>query len=401
MRGIDCSIPHRALTVVTGVSGSGKSSLAFDTLYAEGHRRYVQTFSSYSRQFLERLPRPPVDAVHNLLPTIGLAQHNGTNQPRSSVGTLTEVDDYLGLLLTALGTVHCPQCGQLVQPETATSAQTQLEKDFPEARVILVAERPWDPEIPRSEQLSELVRGGYRRIVRDGQIVELEGGEIDHFEVLESLPLVIDRLIIRDDDPRLRDSLESAFRIGRGEVRVESPDGETLARWKGDWSCNRCGLQLNEPTPPLFSFNTPLGACSTCSGFGKAMGISREAVVPDPGLSLSRGAIVAFAGPSGSAHRGAMLAFCERHEIPTKTAWARLTEQQQTAIFNGDDQWKGVLGYFDLLKERHTERDAMMHVAKFRAYTDCASCNGSRYSVGARNFATCIRGANIGELAAM
>lgn len=396
LKGVDCSIPHGKLTVVTGVSGSGKSSLAFDTIFAEGQRRYIQTFSSYARQFLDRVPKPPVTSIKNLQPTVALKQHVRVSEPRSTVGTVTEVLDYLALLFTALGTVQCGSCMREVRPETPGSIRAQLEKEHLRERVIVTAQVNRDLELSFEEQAAGLVRDGYSRIQIGDQLVRIDELDAKQLSQLESFVLVVDRLRIEPASQRVFEAVETALRLGAGDIRVRVPDRHEVVAFNSRWECHQCGRVFHPPSPHLFSFNTPVGACGKCNGFGRAMGFDRARIIPNSRRSLSAGAIVPFQTGKGRPHQRALQGFCKRHDVPFDVAWEHLSPAAQETVFEGDHLFRGVRGFFAMLEADRHNPECSAILARFRSYTTCDACGGSRLSIAAR--AVFLRGQNLANL---
>ncbi len=396
LKTVDCSVPHGKLTVVTGVSGSGKSSLAFDTIFAEGQRRYIQTFSSYARQFLDRVPKPPVTSIKNLQPTVALKQHVRVSEPRSTVGTVTEVLDYLALLFTALGTVKCGSCDCEVRPETPGSIRAHLEKDCLQERVVVTAEVRRDPELSIVEQAEALVRDGYARILVGEQLVRIDELEASQLEELASFELVVDRLRVETGSQRVFEAVETALRLGEGKVTVRMPDVGRDLTFNSRWECHECGRVFQAPSPHLFSFNTPVGACGKCNGFGRAMGFDRARIVPNSRRSVSAGAIVPFQTAKGRPHQRALQGFCKRHAIPVDIAWEHLSSTAQEAVFEGDHLFRGVRGFFAMLEADRHNPECSAILARFRSYTTCDACGGSRFSLSARS--VFLRGSNLARL---
>lgn len=304
LKGINCEILHGSMTVVTGVSGSGKSSLAFDTLYAEGQRRYTESLSTYARQFLQRLARPPVDAVENIQPAVALRQKNDVFNARSTVGTITELDDFLQLLFTHAGQTNCPTCQVVVRRDTASSVVDALAQ-YPEGtRAVLVAEV--DASVPelRGAILRGLIAEGYNRLYLDDAVVDMTEEDIERLLDRERLPVLVDRLVVRAEERmRMTEAVESAMSLGKGRVLVHFPRSEEPSRvYDQAFRCNGCGQDFVEPQPALFSFNSSLGACTTCSGFGRSMGVDFRKVIPDGRRTLEQGVVACFQTQIGRAH---------------------------------------------------------------------------------------------------
>ena len=387
LRVIHCEIPHQALTVVTGVSGSGKSSLAFDTLYAEGQRRYVESMSTYARQFLERLQRHDVDSVSGILPAIALEQRNSIRNARSTVGTVTEVSDYLRLLFARIGEVHCHSCDGQVARDTAQAATDAVLKRFANGRGVVIAQ----VQVGRSDSVTrfdELRKQGYHRLFLDGKLVG-EEVEAETLRPLRSLPAVVDRLQFSiDARSRLADALHSAFALGEGRAEVHA-DGEAPLYFNEGYVCSSCGHELKVPTPALFSFNSPIGACPECQGFGRAVGIDFDKVIPDGRKSIEQGAIAPFQTPSNrDCQRDLMRANKALKALRSDVPWSELSAAEKKWVIEGDvdykrgdwkrGKWYGINGFFKYLEGKKYKMHVRVLLARYRGYGLCGGCHGAR-----------------------
>jgi len=397
LKGVSCRIPVGRMTVVSGVSGSGKSSLAFDTLYAEGQRRYVASLSTYARQFLERLPRPEVDLITNLPPAIAIEQRNRVTNARSTVGTATEILDHLRLLFARVGETRC--CGKPVQPGTVEGVTTRLLERYGGGRVTLTAPLPRRRgETPRSLR-ERIVRDGYTRLLlADGSVAD--ASELSLAALREGMgkaELVMDRVAVANDArSRIAEGVAAAF-AREGEVRVVTPEGERRSFREG-FACDECGRRHPTPEPALFSFNSPLGACEACHGFGRTQALDLERVVPDPGRSLAGGAIAPFQTPSGRGCQRDLMRAAKAARRPTGVAWQELTDEQREWVVAGDGgDWYGVRGYFEYLESRRYKVQARVTIARYRRFDACESCGGTRL----RPEALCVfvGGRQLGEIA--
>ncbi|MGB5660541.1 MAG: excinuclease ABC subunit UvrA, partial [Thermoanaerobaculia bacterium] len=292
LKNIDLEIPRNRLVVITGVSGSGKSSLAFDTLYAEGQRRYVESLSAYARQFLQQMEKPDVDSIEGLSPAISIEQKSVSRNPRSTVGTVTEIHDYLRLLFASVGTPHCPNCGQEIRPQTVQQMVDRIMALPEKSRLVLYAPYVRGKKGEYKKQLAQMVKEGFIRARIDGETIDLQG-ELPALDKKKkhSIDIVVDRLVVSPKiEQRLASSIETALKVGEG-LLVLAPMGlpeETLSQ---KYACIDCGTSLAEITPRLFSFNSPFGACASCSGLGTHMGVDPDKIIADPERSLSAGAI--------------------------------------------------------------------------------------------------------------
>src|SRR5262245_27734587 len=397
LRGISCRIPVGRMTVVSGVSGSGKSSLAFDTLYAEGQRRYVASLSTYARQFLERLPRPAVDRITNLPPAIAIEQRNRVTNARSTVGTATEILDHLRLLFARVGETRC--CGKPVRPGTVEGVTERLLERYAGGRLTLCAPLPHRRgETPRTLR-ERILREGYTRLLLPGGSMA-DAGELTLARLREQIgkaELVIDRLAVGPDArARIAEAVAAAF-AREGEVRVATPEGERRSFREG-FGCDECGRRLPTPEPALFSFNSPLGACEACHGFGRTQALDLERVVPDPLRSLAAGAIAPFQTPSGRGWQRDLMRAARSARFPTHVAWRELTDAQRAWVVEGDgEDWYGVRGYFEYLESRRYKVQARVTIARYRRFDACESCGGTRL----RPEALCVfvGGRHLGEIA--
>jgi excinuclease ABC subunit A len=378
LKGVDCSVPVGRLTVVSGVSGSGKSSLAFDTLYAEGQRRYVASLSTYARQFLERLPRPAVDRISNLPPAIAIEQHNRVTNARSTVGTATEILDHLRLLYARVGETRC--CGKRVRPGTVEGVTERLLERHAGGRITLTAPLPRRKgETPKALR-ERLVREGYTRLLaKDGRLLDVTELTLKALrEVTGTAEVVIDRIAVaRDARARVAEAVAAAF-AREGEVRAVTPAGERRHHRAG-FSCEECGRRHPTPEPALFSFNSPLGACEACHGFGRTQALDLERVVPDPERTLAGGAIAPFQTPSGRGCQRDLMRAAKAARVPTKVPWRDLDEKQREWVVEGDDEdWYGIRGYFEWLESRRYKVQARVTIARYRRFDPCETCGGTR-----------------------
>jgi len=396
LRGVSCSIPVGGLTVVSGVSGSGKSSLAFDTLYAEGQRRYVASLSTYARQFLERLPRPAVDHISNLPPAIAIEQRNRVTNARSTVGTATEILDHLRLLYARVGETRC--CGAPVRPGTVEGITARLLERHAGGRVTLTVPLPRRRgETPKALR-ERLVRDGYTRLLdADGHVQDVtEMTLVALRAALGAAELVIDRVSVGPDSrARIAEAVAAAF-TREAEVRVVTPGGERT-RHRAGFACETCGRAHPTPEPALFSFNSPLGACEACHGFGRTQALDLERVVPDPSKTLAKGAIAPFQTPSGRGCQRDLMRAARAAGMPTDIAWQGLDAAQRRWVVEGDDDWYGIRGYFEWLESRRYKVQARVTIARYRRFDPCEACGGTRLRPEA--LAVVVGGCSLGETA--
>ncbi|MGE0201756.1 MAG: excinuclease ABC subunit UvrA [Candidatus Melainabacteria bacterium] len=402
LKNISCDLPLEQFIVVTGPSGSGKSSLAFDTLFAEGQRRYIESMSSYARQFLARIEKPDVDAIDHILPAIALEQKNSIKNARSTVGTATEIYDYLRILFAHLGQVRCLACGGTVKKRDAqTIVQAILKQHGDGDKLLLIA-----PVSALHVSPETLVRQGFIRQWQAGEVTDIQPD--DTLSDAGTLAVVADRLIVRHTEAfeaRLLEAVGQAMdlstRFGagdtNGDIQVVPPDQpEALTTYTTRFACMECGASYAEPTPDLFSFNSPLGACPTCEGYGRIIGLDLGKVIPNSDLSLKEGAIHPFTMPSNQELQQEMLRLCKKEDIPTDRPYSTLTTQQKALILNGRDYFMGVHGLFNYLESKKYKVHVRVMLAKYRGYYDCPDCAGSRLRPEA--LAVSLRGHSIDSL---
>ncbi|HVO26897.1 MAG TPA: excinuclease ABC subunit UvrA [Candidatus Margulisiibacteriota bacterium] len=405
LKNIDVRIPLNALTVVTGPSGSGKSSLAFDVLYAEGQRRYVESFSAYTRQFLDRMDKPQVERIDGILPAIAISQGNSVKTSRSTVATMTELHDHLKLLFAKIGVLHCRTCGEPVAPESAESVCAQLLRQPEGTRVLITFELPLPENLPWQDARSGFERSGFRRLFIDG-----EARPIEEVVAAPASPLivVVDRLVVRPDaKSRLVDSLEQAFRFGKGRLALIFPDQDDRSEPHAvRLECPRCNLTYREPTSNLFSFNSPLGACESCRGFGRIIDLDLDLVIPDASKTLAAGAIKPWSTKATEWERGELLTFCRKKKIPTDVPFAQLTEKQRQLIIDGEGKYYGIRGWFRWLEGRTYRMHVRVFLSRYRSYRLCPACNGGRlkpeallYTINGRSVAD-VQRMSVAEAAA-
>jgi excinuclease ABC subunit A len=418
LKNIDVEIPRNRLVVITGLSGSGKSSLAFDTIYAEGQRRYVESLSAYARQFLGIMEKPDVDVIEGLSPAISIEQKTTGHNPRSTVGTVTEVYDYLRLLWARTGTPHCPTCGRPVRRQSATQIVDQ----------ILV----W-PEGTRIEVLAPLVRGrkgefrdmfadarkkGFVRIRVDGELFDLEKPPKLNRHQNHDISLVVDRLVVRESDrSRLADSVETALRAANGvaEIIEHIADGTRTHMFSERYACPHCGTSMAELEPRQFSFNSPYGACEACGGLGTRREVSEDLVIGDPSISLLEGVILPLGEPTGHLRRSVIPGLAKHYRFDPNTPWGQLSESVRRAILTGSngrkiefpyraggasgtyaEPWEGVLANVTRRYEETTSDAVRAQLDEFMMTLPCTVCSGTRLRKD--SLAVTVGGKSIGEI---
>ncbi len=397
LKNLDLDIPLNRLTVITGPSGSGKSSLALDTLYAEGQRRYVETFSPYARQFMERMDRPKADLIDGIPPAIAIDRKAPVSTSRSTVGTMTEITDYVKLLFPRLARLHCRSCSRSVSPHSAESIWACM-REIAEREEVIVAFPLASEGISAAELGQKLQTMGFSRVFGRGEILEIDDWVAG--EMFGQISVIVDRLpFSATRRERIVDSLEQALRFGEGrcEVIIGRRRKEAFSARR---ECPDCGITYPEPTPNLFSFNSPAGACERCRGFGRIIDIDWDLVIPDPELSLEQGAIK----PWGKAESPRMelldlLAFCRKHGIPTQIPFKRLTRAQQAAVLEGTADFYGVRGFFKWLEGKVYKMHVRVFLSRYRNYLPCPACAGTRFRPEALLYR--LGGLTIGELYAL
>jgi len=375
LKNLDLKLPHGELIVVTGVSGSGKSTLAFDTIYAEGQRRYVETFSPYARQFLDRMDKPQVDKVEGIPPAIAIDQTNPVRTSRSTVGTMTELNDHIKLLFARTAELYCSDCGEPVRRDTPERiAERYLDaKDSADTRVMITFEVPVPENFDATEVEGWLGRQGYTRVHR------LPDGRIE---------VVQDRLrTAAANRGRFVEAIEAALRHGLGKVVVHVLDAERVPVASESFStrlvCERCGIRYRDPVPSMFSFNSPMGACETCRGFGRIIGIDYRLAIPDPSLTLKGGAVKVFQTDSAAVCQRDMVRAAKRAGVALDVPYADLPDEHREWVVHGDGgsakgHWYGVKGFFDWLERKSYRMHVRVMLAKYRSYDECPDCRGAR-----------------------
>jgi excinuclease ABC subunit A len=396
LKNVDVDIPHHALTVVTGLSGSGKSSLAFDTLYAEGQRRYVETFSPYTRQFLERMDKPDVDRIDGLPPAIAIEQSNSVKSSRSTVGTMTEIADHLKLLFATLGALKCPQCGRPVRPLGAAQITDQVlaQREGREVFVGFTVPLPSKPSLAAA--LATLQQQGFLRFSLEGKIRRTDERTEDGEAAPAQLRVVQDRVAVAPRNrARLAEAIESALRHGQGQAQVWESGAEEFTnelRFASAWVCPYDGTTFREPTPALFSYNNPQGACPACRGFGRTIEIDYERALPDRRLSIKGGVVKPWqSGQSYECQRD-LLRHCADQGIPINQPFCDLEPWMQKFVLEGELKkgaslnelweaggWYGVKGYFQWLETKTYKMHVRVFLSRYRAYMACSTCDGTRF----------------------
>jgi excinuclease ABC subunit A len=393
LKNVSLELQRNKLIVFTGVSGSGKSSLAFDTLYAEGQRRYVESLSVYARQFLERMQKPDVDSITGISPAVAIEQKTLTRNPRSTVGTTTEIYDYLRLLYARLGKTYCSHCGRLVVKDTPKTVVESIRAQSEDGQKFYLA-FPMHRHENRTldEEWQNLRSQGFFRLFLKGESRIIELSEENPSRIApEDVRILVDRLIWKSGDEqlhsRIADSIESAFKEGSGRAIIAYLNGDEIReeRFSERFECANCGLAYEEPEPRLFSFNNPFGACPECQGFGRAVGIDLDLVVPDKSKSIRGGAIMCWTSPKFSENWRDLMKIAKEAKIDMDRPWTALSDREKKIIKEGYGDFIGIDGFFRQIEEKTYKLHYRVLLARYRGYTTCPKCNGSRLRPAALN----------------
>jgi excinuclease ABC subunit A len=446
LKNIDFAIPHNTLTVVTGVSGSGKSSLAFDTIYAEGQRRYVESLSAYARQFLERIEKPDADMIDGIAPAVAIKQKNTTRNPRSTVATATEIYDYLRLLFARVGRTFCVNCGSEVKKDTvdevadavlALEPETRVQVLFPLQRTGALSQQneinpdrgskakksaaakstkkatsALQPDDALKTRLFDLRKAGFNRLYQSGQVFEFSTPEsLLDIDFSQPVFVLVDRLSVSAESrSRIVDAIETAYRES-GEVIFEAPKSAepdaasaksarpTQMRFAQRFECKNCNLRYEEPEPRLFSFNNPYGACPKCQGFGNTIDFDLDLVIPDKMKSLADGAIEPWTKPKYRPLFTDLKRYTKQAGIPLDMAWIDMAEEHRNKVLNGEGKFLGVRGFFNHLERKKYKLHVRVFLSRYRGYSLCSACNGSRLRLEARQVK--IQGKNLCEICSL
>ncbi len=428
LKNIDFEIPHNTLTVVTGVSGSGKSSLAFDTIYAEGQRRYVESLSAYARQFLERIEKPDVDLIDGIAPAIAIRQKNTTRNPRSTVATATEIYDYLRLLYARVGRTFCRNCGNEVKKDSvdeiaqailAMPEGTRLNVLFP-VRHLLPNQEQNKPRGKKAkaeveaaaqaadaalrERLFDLRKKGFNRLFQNGTVFEFSTPEsLLDIDFTQPVYVLVDRIAVGPDQrSRIVDGVEQGFRES-GEIVFETAPREGEAReqlrFSNKFECKQCHIAYQEPEPRLFSFNNPFGACPRCQGFGNTIDFDMNLVIPDSSKTLGEGAVEPWTKPKYRTLQSDLRKFAKQQGIPLDVPWRELDREQQQAVMEGEGKFPGIQGFFQYLDRKKYKLHVRVFLSRYRGYARCPDCGGGRLRTEALQVR--LEGKNICEVSSL
>ena len=378
LKNIDVVIPRNKLVVITGLSGSGKSTLAFDTLYAEGQRRYVESLSSYARQFLGKLHKPKVDYIKGIAPAIAIEQKVNSTNPRSTVGTSTEIYDYIKLLFARIGETHSPISGELVKKHTVTDV-TSFVKSFKEdTKLLLLCPIAINEDRDLKTVLKVLSQQGYARIKYEDQIYRIDELPTNQ-KNYSDLKLVVDRVIVKDDEDfynRLSDAIQTAFFEGNGVCVIQNITDNTTTEFNNKFELD--GILFYEPNTHFFSFNNPYGACPTCEGYGNVIGVDEDLVIPNTGISIYDDAIYPFRTDSYRHYKEELITHAYKFDIPIHKPWFELTEEQKNLVWEGNKDFYGINHFFTALEEKSYKIQNRVMLSRYRGKTTCIECNGKR-----------------------
>jgi excinuclease ABC subunit A len=399
LKNFDLDLPLNQLIVITGLSGSGKSSLAFDTLFAEGQRRYIETFSPYARQFFDRMDKPQVDSIEGIPPAIAIEQRNSVKTTRSTVGTMTEICDYMKMLWPHVAQLHCRQCGRPVQKDSPQQIWTYLlsERATRNTDLLITFDLPLTEKLTIQESLALISKQGYQRLLLNGEVLRLDEA-ISHItkSKAHSLTVIQDRLRLTEATrPRFIEACEQAYHFGKGkltvwEIRPPSSALDPRPFSKG-LHCAHCDLEYRDPSPALFSFNNPVGACPACKGFGRAISIDYDLVLPDRSRTLAQGVVKPWLTGFGRECQDDLMRTCRNFEIPTNVPFEKLPKKWQDFVINGEPDygtdeehewpraWYGIKGYFRWLESKSYKMHVRVLLSRYRAYTPCPACQGRRF----------------------
>jgi excinuclease ABC subunit A len=407
LKNFDLALPLNQLIVVTGLSGSGKSSLAFDTLFAEGQRRYIETFSPYARQFLDRMDKPQVDSIEGIPPAIAIEQRNSVRTTRSTVGTMTEICDYMKMLWPHVAQLHCRQCGKPVRKDSAQQVWenvTRLVDRGNPGEYLVTFNIPLSDKLSLQESFALLARQGYQQLLINGQILRLEEASSPSGKkngksgrTTASLTVVQDRIEISDSArSRFVEACEQAYHFGKGKLALHALSGSTVSsgseiRFSNRLHCADCDLEYREPAPALFSFNHPLGACPTCRGFGRIISIDYDLALPDRSKTLAQGAVRPWQSGQSAECQKDLMRMCRHHGVPTDVPFEKLSRKWQDFVIDGEPDygkdeehewpraWYGIKGYFRWLESKAYKMHVRVLLSRYRAYTPCPVCAGMRF----------------------
>lgn len=382
LKNVSLNIPRNRFIVITGLSGSGKSSLAFDTLYAEGQRRYVESLSSYARQFLGRMGKPEVEYIKGIAPAIAIEQKVNTRNPRSTVGTSTEIYEYIKLLFARVGKTYSPQSGTLVKRDSVTDVCDEILSLTPETRVSIMCKLLVKHKRTLETQLTILMQQGFSRVKHNGTVVRIDELLKTKLSPKVTYHLLVDRITVNPEDEdlrsRLADSIQTAFYEGEGECIVEIEEGETVTKRIFSNKFEADGIEFEEPSVNLFSFNNPYGACKTCEGFGNIIGIDEDLVIPNKSLSVYEDAIACWKGEKLSEWKNELIKSAWKFNFPVHKPWYDLTSEHKQLVWTGNQYFGGLNAFFKFVEEQTYKIQYRVLQSRYRGKTLCPECNGTR-----------------------
>lgn len=395
LKNFDLDLPVGKLIVITGLSGSGKSSLAFDTLFAEGQRRYIETFSPYARQFFDRMDKPQVDRIEGIPPAIAIEQRNTVKSTRSTVGTMTEICDHMKLVWSHLAKLHCRQCDEVVRkdtPQIICQQVAELSKRYG-SEILITFQVPLTEKLSLEESLALIAKQGYQRVLMDKEILRIDE-VLARFkgEQLASLTIIQDRLKAGElNRARFAEACEHAYHYGKCRLQVHWLESGHCEKFSSAYHCARCDIEYREPIPALFSFNHPIGACPKCRGFGRVITIDYNRALPDRSKTLAGGAVKPWQTGQGAESQRDLVRMCKHYEIPTNVPFEKLSPKWQQWVIEGDPDygkdeehewpraWYGIKGYFRWLESRAYKMHVRVLLSRYRAYSTCPDCHGKRF----------------------
>jgi len=388
LKNIDLDLPRNKLIVITGVSGSGKSSLAFDTLYAEGQRRYVESLSSYARQFLERMEKPDVDLIQGISPAMAIEQKTNTRNPRSTVATSTEIYDYLRLLFARIGKTYCWRCGNVVSRDSVQDVLNVLEHEAQSLgdaagkglKLYVVFPLLIHPKESLADALENIKKEGFFRILLDGEVIDLNQKSLSGTPSPQDVAVLVDRLHFKPgvENPQLSDSLETAFAAGAGKATVTFVETKRKKQFNRNFECSECGISYEEPDARLFSFNSPMGACPECQGFGRAVGVDMDLVIPDKSKTLRGDAVQAWTTPKFREPYRDLLRIAKRAGIRLDVPYEQINPDERNLLLDGFEDFEGIRGFFRRVERKAYKIYYRVFLSRYRGYTTCLLCEGTR-----------------------
>ncbi len=415
LRDVNVTIPRDKLTVITGLSGSGKSSLAFDTIYAEGQRRYVESLSAYARQFLGLMEKPDVDSIEGLSPAISIEQKTAGHNPRSTVGTVTEIYDYLRLLYARAGTPHCPECNRPVERQSAAQIASTILQWPEDTRIEVLAPLVRERKGEFRDLFDSARKQGFVRAVVDGELIELASPPKLNRKLNHSVSIVVDRLVVKQDDrARMADSVETALKLADGLVEVKRYDDNSLNIFSEKYGCPVCGVSLAELEPRQFSFNSPFGACAKCGGLGTRREVSEALILGDPSLTIPEGVILPWGEPDGYLRRNILPGLARELNFDLDTPWGGLPQSTRDALLygnsgkrgvkstaksSGEAKWEGIVANVQRRYDETESDSVRLDLEQFMTALPCTTCGGRRLKP--ESLAVTIAGINIGDLVAL